>query len=226
MNSLTIVTLDKILILAPVPAGRLMVLQTLLETIHNLWQSECNHDTELFLTTMPGYLQQIADLIPRLDTPDSCNGFSIEMLTTLQITDLFFYQVKDEKAISSQLIELHQSRFSEEPALPPPSWGDDIGDWTPPVESCGDIDTDLLAMLSVAFKASGAIRIFNSYDRETINLWIKQFNAYSQPAQERREAWIAQMQSDYKEQNAQVYRDAMGLGNIADQLASIKKADS
>ena len=223
MNSLTIVTLDKILILAPAPASRLISLQILLETTHGLWESECNHDTALFVETMPAYLQQIADLIPRLDTPEPCNGFSIELLTISQITDLFFYQVEDEKAITSQLIELHQPRFPEEPAPPPPTWGDDIGDWAPPVESCGDPDTDLLAMLSVAFKASGAIRVFNTYDRETINLWIKQFNAYSEPAQERRDAWIAKMQSDYKEQNAEIYRDAMGLGNIADQLGSIKK---
>lgn len=230
MKTLSLVTSTRILLLGPCAARNLSALQQLLEICHTLWQDVFECDTDRFLADYPNYLQQLADLIPRYDKPMPGTGFNVGELSTDQVVRFFFIDSpdipdtesiadllksdlpKDIRLVSPQIVELHQAKHeSTEVEIKMPSWGDDISDWTPPVESCGDSRIDTIAALISAFKVHGGIKVWESFDRESISLLIQQYNEHQVLPEDRRNKYVAKMQEEYKRENADIYKKAMGL---------------
>jgi len=230
MKTLPLTTQNRVLLLGPCAARNLSSLQQLLEICHALWQDvfECN--TNRFLAEYPNYLQQIADLIPRYDKPIPGTGFNLQELSEDQVVRFFFIDSpdipdtesiaqllqsnlsQDIRLVAPQIVELHQAEYeSTEAEIKMPSWGDDISDWTPPVESCGDSRIDTIAALVSAFKIHGGLKIWESFDRESISLLIQQYNEHQTLPEDRRNKYVAKMQEEYKRENADIYKKAMGL---------------
>ena len=230
MKILPLITPDRILLLGPCAARNLSSLQQILEICHSLWQEVCEYDCDRFLEEYSGYLQQIADFVPRYDKPIPGTGFNVDNLSVDRVVRFFFIDSpdipdsesiadllkagmpQDIRFVSPQIVELHQAEHeSTNQDVKMPSWGDDISDWTPPVESCGDSRIDTIAALISAFKVHGGMKIWDTFDRESISLLIQQYNEHQILPDERRNKYVAKMQEEYKKDNAEIYKKAMGL---------------
>lgn len=202
--------------IAPVPFSRLVVFQILIEELTKLWE-DLQGDTATLIEDNSVLLQQIADLFPRLDSPQHClhYGWDTTLLSTEKVQEMFLYQTRDgndTEILPGTLIKLHQSSIdSDAQPQEPPKEGDDIDDWNPPVKSCGDAEVDLIGQLTSALGASEMLALYDRFDLNTINLLVQAYNYSQETPEDRRKQYLAESYQKYKKQNPDIMNKALGL---------------
>jgi len=205
----------KLIVVSPAPSSRLSILQTLIARATEEWEGlKC--DTELLIKGHNYLLQQIANLLPRMDVAatEKCTGWDVKEMTAQQVQDFFFYRQEQGEVILSDLMELHQSTIEVNPQQElEPIEGEDIGDWMPPIPSCGDTEIDLFGQLLSVFGVVG-VELCDRFDQNSLNLLIQAYNNSQQDPEVRRREYMAKFYNDYKEQNGAAIQRALGLDDF------------
>lgn len=204
----------KLCIVGPTPSAKLFVFDLLLRRLFSDWEKQHNHDTVEMIRLRLSRFQQIADLLPRLDTDGF--GFDVGKTAVLDIRNIFFYQLDgNEKPCPSKLIELHTINIEIDPddddVMEEPEPGKDISDWNPPLKSSGSADIDLMAGLCVAFGAEGASLLSNKMDRCTLQKLLRQHNRHHEDPEKRRDKYLKKYYERFKSENKSVVENALGL---------------
>ena len=216
MKFCTISLPSELIVVSPVPCSRLTTFQLLVNRAIAEWEAlQC--DTELLIENSYLILQQIANLLPRIDTPatEKKTGWDIKLMSVQQVQDFFFYKLNEHGDVDlSDLVILHQSTMEASPeAQLEPVEGEDIGDWMPPIPSCGDSEIDLIGQLLSAFGVEG-IELCDRFDQNSLNLLIQTYNNNQQDPEIRRSEYMAKVYNEYKEQNSSVIQNALGLDDF------------
>lgn len=224
----------QVIVIAPVPFSRLTSFQLLTEELTKVWES-LGGNTALLLADHWTLLQQIADLLPRLDTPPqpTVYGWDVSLMEPDEVQLMFLCRIEGEgeqaQAFPSKLLALHQSDFDTSAEIPfEPQEGDEIDNWNPPIKSCGDFVVDTIGQLTAATSVQDTLLLYDRFDLGTINLLVQAYNASQESPEDRRKQYLAESYQKYKEQNPDVINKALGLDtadfDLAKMFADIPKS--
>jgi hypothetical protein len=172
-------------ILYPVPRARLIILDRLLSHLKQEWMG-VRFNCDRLVESHWWLFCAIARLLPY---EKALPPFNVERLKgepgyyTLQ--KLFLADLDESGELShSQLIQLHLFKPREQPPKEPDAPID------PPFPTSGDADCDILANLMGPFGVDGAIRIYETFDQESIENILYVWNELQKPLEDRRQEYV------------------------------------
>jgi hypothetical protein len=191
-------------IVSPVRRCKLECLHLLLVELQTLWQQVLRIDERgLELCS------RIASLLPRLDKPGQY-GFPIALIELHELEELFIGKLQDEKILPCLLLQLH----SFDVRVPPvKKEGENITPADVPIPSSGIADADLFArLINCDETVAGAWQLWNEFDAEFLHGLIEQINELRRDPDERVKEYLAARFEEWKQQNNDVYKQALGIG--------------
>jgi hypothetical protein len=198
---------DDYAIASPVRRCHLNAFQLLLTQLQESWQQNIDN---------PGFWQEkgidlgdrITSFLPRVDKPGVC-GFQCAGFPQIELEELFIGRMQQDKIAPCYLIALHS--FEVKPA-PPRKEGENITPADVPIPSSGNEDADLFArLIAVDESIEGAWLLWNQFDAGFLHNLIDQLNELRRDPDERVREYIAAQFQDWKQQNQDIYKKALGL---------------
>jgi hypothetical protein len=198
----------RLVLVGKISRSRLGPLEALLQCLQQRWM-ECDQSIAA-MTANPAIweiFEAIAAMLPRYDRPGQ-HGIDIKPLQNHWdiLEGLFLYQRQGEEYSPCRLVELLQ--FTPTPR---PKWQDteDANDKIPPPTD--DPEMDSLSGLAVSFSVSEALQLWDRLDAESLDRFLAHVNELRRDPEDRQMENLAQDFAAWKQENASVYEDALGL---------------
>jgi hypothetical protein len=193
-------------IISPVKRCHLNVFQLLLNQLQESWQNNLEN-LNFWEQTGIELGDRIMSFLSKVDI--DTQTFKCAVLPHHELEELFIGRIRDEKVQPCYLIALHS--FDVKP-VPPRKEGENITPADVPIPSSGNDDADLFArLIAVDESVEGAWLLWRQFDAGFLHSLIEQINELRRDPDERVKEYIAAQFKDWKQQNQDVYKQALGL---------------
>ncbi len=203
-----------------VPRWHLALMDALFQQLYMLWGEWEMETQQLLQVVNPAdaselnrarvrcwqLMEMLVKNFPRIDGSSSGLGFDLEPLRcdVLQIEALFFGQIEGDTVKPPKLAALNQY----EP-VPIPDW--QIDEDATPIPSTDDPAMDLLAMLTLATSSQEAISLMQTLSAQQIDRFISALKELKRDPAEREQEALDNDYIAWKEENPEIFREAMGI---------------